>query len=405
MSPTPNASLRPRFAARAAAHAGKALLIAALAIPAGVALLHRDAPTAENRNLAPLPVRPSSWPALLAMPAQLDAWVNDHFGLRNALVRLNNQVRFKLFNEFPSIQMAAGQHGRYFLAAHGTNVPPFQALTNVCGKLSTATPQTLNYLNRLFGDFHKMGLQPRLLIVPSSPVVHGADVPAWLVPSCSADETPVTRLLADPRLNAEARDAILFPLGDMREIGKRATLYPLTWFHWSGAGLDEVARLSLTRLFGKSLDDAAPPLRTRTEWLQSDVGHLFPGVKLLSEVTQPDTAASQVDACYGGDCYPEVAEQAKILGDVSRFKNPLAPQRRLLIISDSYGSKISAWYARYYGTVEQVATNNIEQLSIAQLWKLKKFLFRQPADTDILFLYHDGGAAYDTLRFGLQRFH
>lgn len=385
-------------------HAGKIALVAALAIPAGVAVMDSAVPNAENRNLSPLPARPASWPAVLAAPAQLNAWVNDHFGFRNDLVRMNNWLRFKLFREFPSIQMAAGRHGRYFLAAHGTNVPPFQAIMNVCGNMGKASPGTAAYMSKMFADFHAMGLQPKLMIVPSTPVVYSQDLPVWLVRQCAAPRTPVSAVLESPELSAEARANIWFPLQEMRDIGKTASLFPLTWFHWGGPGLDQVARQSITHFWQRPLD-VAPPLKTRVETVPSDVSHLFTGIDLPSTIIQPDTPASQIKTCYNGTCFPEIAAASAILSDVSRFENPLAPRRRLLIISDSFGAKVSAWYARYYGTVEQFATNNIERLTPEQTLELKTFLFRDPDHTDILFMYHDGGAIYDILKIGLRRLH
>jgi len=120
---------------------------------------------------------------------------------------------------------------------------------------------------------------------------------------------------------------------------------------------------------------------------------------------EPDFEAAHIKACYGSACFPEFAPYQQYLNDVSRFSNPAAPDRRLLIVSDSFGSKVSGWYTRHYRTVEQIATNAFEQLSDAQIESLKAVLLRDPQHTDILFVYHDGGAVYNAMKAGIQRLH
>lgn len=380
-------------------NAAKFAVVAVLAVPAVVSL--QNARTKPNDpNLAQLPARPASVKELLEAPPKVNAWINDHFGYRIDFVKFNNRMRFKLFKEFPSVQMASGRHGRYFLAAHGTNEPPFQAVTANCSR-SVASKTTIPYFNRMFEAFHAAGLQPKLLIAPSAPVLYPEDLPRWLAPQCEGLDTPVTAVLKSPELKPEAAGSIMFPLAQMREMKKTSTLFPKTWFHWTGDGLDQVARLSLTAFWQRPLDQA-PVLRTHKHIQHSDVSHLFDGVLLESEIEEPDLEASQVKGCWGEACFPEI-EAGKILRDVSRFDNPKAPARRLLIISDSFGSKISAWYSRYYREVEQFATNNVDQLSPQQIEAFKAYMFRNPGETDILILYHDGGAMYDTLRLGTER--
>ncbi|MFB9244361.1 hypothetical protein IV454_02440 [Massilia antarctica] len=381
-------------------HAMKLAVVAVLAVPAVVSVY--DARTKPNDpNLAQLPAPPVSWRQLREAPGQLTNWVNDHFGYRNDLVKLNNRMRFAVFHEFPSVQMASGRNGRYFLAAHGPDELPFQAIRATCAG-AVLNPKIAPYINQLFDSYRAAGLAPKLLIAPSSPVVYPEDLPRWLAPRCMGSDTPVRTMLASHTLNATAAASILFPLEQAREIKKSATLFPKTWFHWTGEGLDQIARLSLSTFWQRPLDQA-PPLRIKKHLEYSDVSHLFDGVPLQSETVEPDLEGSHVKGCWGESCFPEV-EAGKLLRDVSRFSNPQAPARRLLIISDSFGSKISPWYSRYYREVEQFATNNGDRLSPAQLEQLKTYMYRDPAGTDILLLYHDAGAMYkDVLRYATER--
>lgn len=384
-------------------HAAKIALVALLSLPALMGLSGKDRGLGENRHLAALPAMPHDWPALLALPAGLDAWINDHFGFRHKLLNWHNRLRFRVFGEFPSVQMTSGRHGRVFLTSHNVSSPPFSAVTAVCtgGQFK---PGTTAYINRLFRDFHAMGLQPRLLIVPSAPVVHYEDLPSWLVARCaSADTTPFAEVLKGNELDPAVRRVTLYPLKEMRQIKQHAMLFPQNWFHWNGAGVDQVAQLTLPMWDLKRAPPAPLPPTTRLG--ASDVANLFDGITLLRPIEEADFAAANVSQCYGGRCFPEFEEYAGTLFDISRFHNDKAQKRRLVMLTDSYGSKMSGWYARYYSDVEQVATNNISQLSTDQITRMKNFLFRDRENTDLLLLYHDGGASTGTLQYGLERLH
>ncbi|MBB3121586.1 hypothetical protein [Pseudoduganella violacea] len=384
----------------------KAAVVLVLALPAIAGLMKADKSSAENRRLATLPALPHSWQEFLRVPGQLDAWANDHFGMRDGLVRSMTRLRYRLFGEFPTSQVARGRHGRNFLASHSPALPPFSAVTAACGIGTRASPGTVEYINRMFADFHRMGLQPRLLIVPSVPPVYSADMPAWLEQRCASPQTPVTQVLDDPQLVAEARQNIYYPLGEMRAIAARGTsLFPKNWFHWSGPGLGEVAQLSVQHFWQGAAGAAQPPLRTREDWLQSDIAHLFPGLHLGSVVTRPDYEASGVQACRGDACFPDLQGVGDKLGDVSLYRNPAAPARRLVLVTDSFGSMVAGWYARHYRTVEHFATNNMGQLSAEEIGRLKRHLFADAGQTDLLFLYHDGGAIYNVLKAGAEPLH
>jgi hypothetical protein len=308
-----------------------------------------------------------------------------------------------VFNEFPSVQVAAGQHGRIFVTAHANHAPPFSAVIELCDVNRPSLKEFGTYLNVLFDSFEEMGRAPKLMIVPSAPVVHSADLPQWLSDRCSGSNTPMTTLLQSNFISDKVKSAIWYPLEQMRARNQEANLFPRTWFHWNGPGLESITQDSMKAMFPQ-VHTTAPHLLMHTSTQVSDVAQMFPGVDLPSSVTEPDYAASKITACHGTTCFPEFKGFEEPLYDASRFHNPAAPNRRLLILSDSFGRYISGWYSRYYRDVEHVAVNNVRTLSVDQVHKLGEFVFREQGNTDILFVFHDG-ALTGTLRLGLQRFH
>jgi hypothetical protein len=384
-------------------HGAKCAAIALLALPTVLPPLLDAKEINDNRRMAPQPTLPTTWAEFLTLPAQADAWVKDHFGFRRELVESNNLLRFKLFHEFPSVQMTAGENGRIFLTAHASQAPPFSAVMAICEVNKSSLKEFGAYLNVLFDSFEAMGIKPKLMIVPSAPVVHSADLPHWLRDRCKGNDTPMQALLESDYINSKVKSAIWYPLEQMRARNQGTKLFPRTWFHWSGPGIEPIAQGSVSRLF-PAVQTAAPRLRTHSSVQPSDVAHMFPGIDLPSEVTEPDYTASGIASCHGTTCYPEFKGFTEPLYDASRFNNPAAPDRRLLILSDSFGRFVAGWYSRYYRTVEHLAVSNIKDLKPEQVETLKKFVLREPSNTDVLFVFHDG-ALTGTLRLGLQRFH
>lgn len=382
-------------------HGAKFATVALLAIPPTLFPFLDDSAANENRRMAPPPQLPTNWAQFLDLPLQTDAWVKDHFSFRQNLIIANNRLRYRLFHEFPSVHMSAGENGRYFLTAHTNGAQPYSAVTSIC-EVDQATRNAFGaYLNVMFDSFEAMGYSPKLMIAPSAPVVHSNDLPVWLRDRCSGS-TPMASVLQDTGLNSKVKASIYYPLEQMRARNHNADLFPKHWFHWNGAGLESIADGSMQRLF-PAVKATAPRLLTHATERYSDVAQFFPGIGLRSMVTEPDYLASKITSCQGRTCIPEFKEFSEKLYDTSSFHNPAAPDRRLLIISDSFGQYISGWYARYYRDVEHFSAGNVKDLKREQVKAVIEFLLREPGRTDILFLYHDG-ALNGSLRFGLEPF-
>ncbi|MES2126609.1 MAG: hypothetical protein V4463_05000 [Pseudomonadota bacterium] len=379
-------------------HAAHLVVIALLAVPALATLRNTGQMNGEQRRLAGLPVLPQSLPAALAYPVQLEAWVNDHFGGRQRLVEWNNRARYALFREFPTIQVIGGKNGRIFLSAHQKSDAPYSAIASALGQGVDATP-IVQQINAFVALADSQGIDARVLVVPSSPAVHTADLPDWARVQYQRAALPMQQVLASPQLGARARAALYFPIDDMREAGAQFDVFPKTWFHWSGAGPRLVAERVMARWWGR---DAATgvALKTTLKSAPSDLEPLFPGVKLSSQFEAVDFGASGVDACVGPACFGALQPLLETLHQMSVYRNRLAARGRLVLITDSFGLPAAPWYARYYREVVHFSTNGIDRLDEARLAQLRHWLFRPQAHDDVLFLYHD--VTVHAGRFGLD---
>jgi hypothetical protein len=370
---------------RLSAPVSKLLLVALLAVPA----LYAPTPAAdgENRRMAAAPSAPASVAELLAYPPRIDAWVNDHFGLRDALVRLNTRLRYRLFGQFPTPQVIAGREGRIFMATYQPAAAAYSGVFSACGYQQDLTAQLSGEIERNLGLLLAQGINARLLVVPSSPVVHSAQLPAWLSRACPAAGTPMSKLLAAGTLTPAVRERVDYPLALMQQAAASGDVFPRTFFHWGGLGPRLVSDWLVPHAHpGMSLRGAA--YVSAPQQKPSDIGHIFPGLRLDSTVETLDLAKSGIEQCWGAACYPEMADVLAKFGESARYRNPAAPLGRLVMMSDSYGPPSWPWFARYYREVVAVNTNSMDALKPADLARLRAFLFSNP-DDEVLVLYHD----------------
>jgi hypothetical protein len=370
------------------------LIAVVLGIPTITSLIRSNNGTGENRSLAPLPKPPQSTADLLKYTPQLELWVNDHFGLRAKLISLNNKLRHSLFNQFTTIQVISGRQGRIFLSAHATTMAPYSAITTPCGDTFTSPQKVAVQLNALHESFRHAGMDARIMIVPSSPVIYQEDLPAWLEARCKAATSPIELTLASTHLLSETRKAIYYPKTEMLGLKEHMDVFPKTWFHWAGAGPREVAGLSV-QFFWNISTHAGKAIAEQSINTPSDISHIFPGVRLVSLIEQPDHGRSQIEACMGPSCFPSLGSAAAKLQEVTSYRNPAAPHHRIIILSDSFGTFIAGWYSRYFREVMHFSTNSLNKLNTTETHKFKAYIKEQAQTGHLLLLYHDGSVLWD----------
>lgn len=372
---------------RARARLAKILLVALLAAPALLVLPSKH-DEGENRHLAPFPSAPDSPAAALRYTGAFDAWANDHFGLRARLVALHTKLDYALWRQFPTHQVIAGRHGRIFTAAFQAEAPPYSGILSVCGYQATQAPMLAQQIDRFVAQTRARGLDAKLLVVPTSPVVNMEQLPRWLYGLCRDSVTPMSQVLAGP-LAPEVRRQLSYPLAAMREANAREPLFPSTYFHWAGAGPRLVSAWTVQQFWGATPQQATPYV-SKVERQPSDISHLFHGLKLESDVETLDWQKSGLELCYGATCFDgPLRPVVEKLREAIRVTNPRGQRQRLVIISDSYGPPAVGWFARYYKEVLLFNTNFLGTLDAADQQLLRSFLFEHRAGDDMLVLYHD----------------
>src|SRR5271166_3948251 len=86
-----------------------------LATPLVFGVFHPDSPELilkEGRMLAPAPQAPRSWEAFRALPGQVDAYLKDHFGLRQTMIRAHRDLSHPVV--YGNETVLIGRNGRMF---------------------------------------------------------------------------------------------------------------------------------------------------------------------------------------------------------------------------------------------------------------------------------------------------
>lgn len=379
-----------------------AVLFLTLSVPM---LVHFLAPTPapsdmENRALATLPAPPSDTASALLYTERLNAYLNDHFGLRREMINWNNRLLYYGFGEAASPQMTVGKDGYLFFNSHAAP-HPLRMIDFLCGR--NVAQASIDELSAKIGGFMQeakaMTAQTSISFVPTKPVLYPEYLPTWLQRECAANQPVLPRVLAQVAAVTQIKAEEFYPFNFMQGEKSQRQLYPKPNFHWHGRAAQGVADHIAAGQWGFK------PIHQwvfENETLASDMQRFMPGVPLMITIESPNYAASGVKDCYGSSCYPEHPMMSK-MADVSRYRHAdlgTRKPRKLLLISDSFGIGVAGYFSAYFDEVWHTSINNSGALNETELQQLKKE-FEIYAPDQVLYLFHDFSVSCfsDTLNY------
>ena len=151
-----------------------AFLVAAT--PLGVGLVAPDTPAAvlkEGRRLARAPRLPRTGEDWLALPAELDAYLKDHFGLRQALIRAHTDLTKPMLG-FGDDFVLVGRDGRMFYLGE-------EAVRQSAGLVlrDQRVADTVDLIAAMRYDLAHRNIRFLVAAPPNASTVYQDDLPDW----------------------------------------------------------------------------------------------------------------------------------------------------------------------------------------------------------------------------------
>jgi len=208
----------------------------------------------EARTLRPLPALPTSGREFTLFPRLLEAFLTDHFGFRDQLIRANSFIRYALVSPTSS-DVVFGKDGYFFYLAHGT-------LQQSLGLVLRTRPleKLADSLAQLHDDLSKRGIKFLFTSAPNNSTINARHWPGWAPRSPAVTEYDVLLGL----LAARGVPALDLRPALRSENALRATYFQ-TDTHWNFLGA-LVARNEMVRAIG------------HPEW-SMDVDRVFRGMR------------------------------------------------------------------------------------------------------------------------------
>jgi hypothetical protein len=185
----------------------------------------------EKRVLASAPARPRSWSEAVRWPDEADAFLQDRFGFRTALIRWHSRLLYSVFRTSSSPKVVIGRERWLYYNGGPEDGRP---IVDYRGE-DPLPPAKVEWLRWMIQDqyewLRERGIRYLLVIVPSKEQVH----PEHLPPAITrvGPGTPREQLLA----HLAGRGLPVLDLTSaLREAGRQAPVFYKTDTHWNSFG-------------------------------------------------------------------------------------------------------------------------------------------------------------------------
>ena len=152
------------------------LALAFVATPLVVGLVRPDSPAEilkEGRRLEPAPAPPDALEDWLALPAKLDAYLRDHFGLRRALIEAHHELTKPMLG-LGDDSVLVGRDGRMFYLGE-------EAVRQSAGLVvrDQSVADAVDLIAAMNADLERRGIRFLVAPPPNAATVYRDDLPDW----------------------------------------------------------------------------------------------------------------------------------------------------------------------------------------------------------------------------------
>jgi hypothetical protein len=183
----------------------------------------------ENRELSPLPVFRLRLAEIVGFPDAFQAYFDDHFGFRNALIRFNYLIKQKILGVSPSAQVSIGKQGWLYYTAEGA-VEDYRGISY----LDEDKLRKLCFTFELKRKWLELqGIKYLLVIAPNKETIYPEYLPSQLYRRIR-EKTVLDDFLE--YLKRHSNVDIVDLRNPLREAKKEGLLFHKTDTHWNNYG-------------------------------------------------------------------------------------------------------------------------------------------------------------------------
>jgi alginate O-acetyltransferase complex protein AlgJ len=179
----------------------------------------------EGRRPAPAPEPPQTVKAIFALPGQVDSYLNDHFGLRQKMMRLNKDLTKPIWFNANNVAVI-GKSGRMFGL---TDDMVGQSAGHVVRPEKVA--EAANMIAAIHDALARQGVRFLVALPPNSSTIYQDDLPRWA--RNPGRKTEYDLLLENLRARGIKMVDLRPPLKEARAAGPT---YLLNDLHWNVRG-------------------------------------------------------------------------------------------------------------------------------------------------------------------------
>ena len=335
----------------------------------------------ENRKLYQIPPLPTNLTTISNFTSNVDNYLSDQFGYRDLFIKSANRLNYYLFNESTSKQITIGKNKFIYLNSHNAEHKN-SLIKSVCGmrELSKLNKDLIVSSIKGFLDyFSQQGYVTTFAIIPTKSRIYPENLPKPQSTWCLNHSKTWMDNLIDSRLN----NMVYYPLNKMRKWKNKFDVYVAKHFHWNGELSYKVAEDIMKNIWGFNLILTPSKSEAITK---SDLSRFLLGVQLKDQSVKFDYSKLGVKECKGNKCISNLKDLYE-RGVAFHYEKQQHLNRRLLILSDSFGAEIAQHFIRGF---DEVTNINITSLKDDEQQGFYRSILNNVKPTHFLFLIHDG---------------
>ena len=338
----------------------------------------------EKRRLADWPELAWKSDSILQLPSGLDAYANDHFGLRDALVMAHSIIRVRLIGDSSSSQIEMGSNGFIYLSETDPQDSSRGVFSRACSQVADPSDRDAfaNHIDRLSNEFP--GTAVSMIFVPTKSTIYSEYLPSSIDAETRNGCREGSELLrwASQATALNERVRVIYPHSLFSELKTRISVYEPKNFHWIGTTPFQFARWLFTDVYhlpGRYDVPIYPSVQV------SDIDHLLgnPGIEV--EYDYHNYREIGAEFCYGIEC---LENSSLRVSGYNLATNPAIDQGKAVLITDSFGFALFESLTMGFSEIHHFEINGLPSDQIVELFE---WVADIRAD-HIIFVFHDAAS-------------